>query len=207
MIKNIIFDIGNVCVTFHPAEYFITFFHDQKKTEDLCTNVFTHDAWAGYDQGLLSLSDCREIYHQDYPEDKVNIDYILDHWMNLMKPIPSTITLMQEVLKQGYDVYILSNISKDSADYLKRTQPFFQYAKGAVLSYEEQVIKPDVKIYECLFKRFSLQPEECLFIDDVDVNIEVARQLGMNGIVYHNAMQVEEELKKYLCEEYENVKN
>lgn len=200
MIRNIIFDIGNVCVTFDPYAYFIEKFKDEEKTLKLCKLMFEHDAWLQYDQGIVYMEDLYEIYHKEFPQYNKEMDWMLAHWMELMKPIPTTFTLMKKLKEAGFHIYLLSNISEDSFVYLKTTQDFFQYVDGMTLSYKEKVIKPDVKIYERLLHTYHLHAEECLFIDDIPDNIDVAKIIGMHGIVYINAEQVEKDVMEQLEE-------
>lgn len=57
MIKHIVFDIGNVLMTFAPETYFIRWFQSEEKTHRVCSRIFTHEAWEKYDQGIWMLED------------------------------------------------------------------------------------------------------------------------------------------------------
>ena len=71
----------------------------------------------------------------------------------------------------------------------------FNLLDGYIISSEEKVIKPEAEIYHCLFNRFNLKPEECIFADDRAENIEGGRRVGMEGIVFTDARQYERELR------------
>ena len=75
----------------------------------------------------------------------------------------------------------------------------FKLLDGQVISSEEHFIKPEPEIYERLFARFNLKPEECVFTDDRPENIEGGRALGMEGIVFQNAEQYERELREIIA--------
>lgn len=184
MIKHVVFDIGNVLMTFHPKDYFLQWFPSEEQTEMVCNRIFFHEAWDKYDQGMYLLEDLYEVYHKEYPDMREETDFVLTHWMELMKPMQESIAFMKEVKEAGYGVYILSNISEDSAIYLKATQSFFPLADGAALSYEEHVNKPDPRIYEILLERYDLQPDEILYLDDCAENMEQAQRMGFHGIVF-----------------------
>ena len=62
--------------------------------------------------------------------------------------------------------------------------PGAEYFDGMLISAEEKLVKPDPAIYERLFSRFHLRPEECFFIDDLPANIEAARRCGMDGYCF-----------------------
>lgn len=201
MIKNVIFDIGNVLMTFDPYHYYKDIFHDDERTKELCRCIFSHEAWLKYDQGLYFLDDLSTIYHKAYPQYAKEIDVILKDWMKLMQPMSTSFSLMQNLKKEGYRILILSNISKDSADYLKRTQPFFSWSDGAVLSYEEKIVKPDAKIYEILLDRYHIIAQESLFIDDNKQNIEAAASLGIKGIYLDQPEYIERYVRECLEKE------
>ena len=76
--------------------------------------------------------------------------------------------------------------------------PIFQLLDGYIISSEEHVIKPEAAIYQRLFQRFQLKPEECIFTDDRAENIEGGRAVGMEGIVFTDAPQYERELRVLL---------
>ena len=48
---------------------------------------------------------------------------------------------------------------------------------------EVKFSKPDIRIYEILLEKYSLIPEECLFIDDLEINVKAAEGSGMKGLV------------------------
>lgn len=66
---------------------------------------------------------------------------------------------------------------------------------GMVVSGEEHVIKPDAAIYRLLMERYGLRAEESVFVDDRQPNIDGAKAVGMGGILFHDAQQLETELK------------
>lgn len=198
MIKNIIFDIGNVLMTFDPVSYYCTIFQNDDKTADICNKIFGHEAWLKYDQGVYMIEDLYRIYLEEYPVHEKEIKVILKDWMKLMQPMQENQRMLLALKQLGYRVYLLSNISKDSADYLKQTQPFFDWCDGAVLSYEEKLLKPDIRVYECLLKRYDLDPTESVFLDDNKKNIESAKALGIKGIVVSSCEQCRNEIEKLL---------
>lgn len=200
MIKNVVFDIGNVLMTFQPVVYFNSYFQNEEKTMRLCTQIFADDAWAKYDQGILFMEDLKEYYTKTYPDDKEDLLYILDHWLELMGPIPEAFQLMQDLRMEDYGIYLLSNISKDSADYLKATQPFFGYADGAVLSYEEKINKPDHRIFQILLERYDLKAEETLFLDDNLTNVEAAKCRGIHALQVVSVSSMVQEVTRILKE-------
>ena len=186
MIKHIVFDIGNVLMSFAPEAYFKRWFQSEERTHRICSRIFTHEAWEKYDQGIWMLEDLYAVYHKAYPDMLEETNIVLQNWLQLMKPMQESIAFMKQVKDDGYGVYILSNISQDSADFLKKTQRFFSLADGAVLSYEEKINKPDPHIYEVLLQRYELNAGELLYLDDNVENVRQAELLGIHGIVFRD---------------------
>ena len=131
MIRNVIFDIGNVLVSFHPVEYFYPVF--KEKTETLCTYVFGSKEWALYDQGILTKEEVEKNLLDILSKDKDAILYILAHWKEFMKPIMPMKKLIEELKENGYKIFLLSNISEDSYLYLKREYPYFFDVNGGIV--------------------------------------------------------------------------
>lgn len=69
---------------------------------------------------------------------------------------------------------------------------------GGIMSYEVQLIKPDLAIYQTLMVRYDLQPEECVFLDDTKANIDGALRAGMQGILVKTQEQAMQELDELL---------
>lgn len=69
---------------------------------------------------------------------------------------------------------------------------------GGIMSYEVQLIKPDLIIYQTLMERYDLQPEECVFLDDTKANIDGALRAGMQGILVKTQEQAMQDLDELL---------
>lgn len=195
MIKNIVFDIGNVLVHFDPQTYFRPLFQDEQRTKQICTNIFADEAWLKYDQGLLFIEDLYEIYSSLYPQVQDDIIRVLQNWFTLLQPISSSIAYMKQWKKAGYHIYLLSNISEDAKEYIRKTSDIFAYVEGAVYSYEEKMNKPDVRIFEVLLARYRLAGDETIFIDDKRANIEQAKRVHMHGVQYFSSKQMHDDVE------------
>lgn len=179
MLKNVIFDLGNVCVTFQPDLYFYPKYqHDTKR---LCQKLFHSQIWSNYDQGLIQKEDIYRYFQND--EDQKALYDMITNWYQLLKVLPETMECFQQLKAKGYQIYILSNTSKEGADTCLSLHENFAFIDGAVYSYEIKVNKPDVEIYQALIDKYQLKVDECIFLDDKKENIDTALQLGMQGIV------------------------
>lgn len=201
MIRNVIFDIGNVLVTFHPVEYFYPVF--KKDTKKICEMVFGSEVWSLYDQGILTKQEVEYRLHHLYPKNKDEISYILAHWKLFMKPIIPMKKLIEELKREGYKIFLLSNISEDSYLYLKQEYPYLFDVDGGIYSYQIKCNKPNMKIYEELLRVYNLNASESLFLDDRKENIDAAKALGFHGMVVMDVSVTCKEIRNELKEEKE----
>ena len=112
--------------------------------------------------------------------------------------LPESIDLLKELKFMGYGIYGLTNWSAEKIGYAFANYSFFSLFDGIVVSGVEKVVKPDRKIYEILLERYSLKPGECVFIDDNQDNVDMAKVLGINAIRFDNIGNVKEHLETLL---------
>jgi 2-haloacid dehalogenase len=101
-----------------------------------------------------------------------------------------------KLLSKNYNTYGLTNWSAETIPVAMERYEFFNHLKGMVVSGNEKIVKPDPKLYYILLDRFSIDPEETLFIDDNAHNIDTARLLGFKTIHLVPGMNLEKELVK-----------
>lgn len=88
--------------------------------------------------------------------------------------------------KRGqYKTAMLSNVSAVIWNYYTPEQ-MDKYFDRVVLSYQEAIAKPDPRIYQLVCERLGVEPSECVFADDNEVNVDAANKIGMHGIVFTN---------------------
>lgn len=86
--------------------------------------------------------------------------------------------------KDGYNLYLLTNITEDSYNYLKKIMNVDEIFKGGIYSYQEHLIKPDEKIYEILVNKYNLNKKETLFFDDKEKNVNSAIKCGIKSFIF-----------------------
>ena len=98
-------------------------------------------------------------------------------------------------LRKNYKVALISNIIKPHIDICEKIGVFNNFDL-TMLSCELGLTKDSEKIFEDTLEKLDLQPDECIFIDDIGKFVKIANQVGMQGILYKNAGQLKEELMK-----------
>ena len=197
MIKNIIFDLGNVLLKFQPKEFLLRFTDDVEYIDQFSAKIFRGNIWLNLDRGTTSLENAKNDFISKYSEEKDFLTLFFNHWMEMLTPIEENINLLKELRELGYETYILSNFIKETYTYIKKKYDIFSLFEGQIISGIENIIKPEKAIYELLLNRFSLIPEESLFIDDVLSFLKPAKKLGMKTIWNRPKTELREELKKF----------
>ena len=185
MIKNIIFDIGNIVAYYDLEEALNVFAKNEDEKKFIIDNIVNSPEWSGLglvDIGLLSWDDIIKIIQDrtNNTHDELIEDYCHKHYNYLMVQ-ESMLNLIKDLRNKGYKVYLLSNTNEDSVNYMKNSG-LFESVDGYVLSYLENKVKPNQGIYKTLINRYNLLPEESIFIDDRLDNCETAKLLGMDAI-------------------------
>ena len=107
------------------------------------------------------------------------------------------IDIIKRLKSQGYKIYMLSNTNEIMYQkFIKNIENLFD---GVVLSYKIHKIKPYDSIYKYLIDEFNLNPEESLFIDDVEDNINTAKKFGIQGrkVIPNNIEDIKNVLREY----------
>lgn len=177
--KNIVFDLGGVL-----------FARDKHKCTPEFIDFFRFirtdpmpDFWVEYDRGTLTLDqviDALCALHGCTPDvARAHVREAIDR----QEPVRATERLVGELKRAGYRLYVLSNMSREFIDFLRRADVYALF-DGEVVSCEEGVVKPEPRIYRILLDRYGLTPADTLFIDDRAANIAAAREAGIDGFLF-----------------------
>lgn len=198
MIKNIIFDIGNVLLEFKPLDYLKNTFNDSNLEKLLYKEVFQCEEWLHLDRGTLTQDEVIKIISSRNPDHEVPIKICMDNWINILAPIEGTVKLLSELKEKGYKLYLLSNFHSLAFQTVYSKYDFFKSFDGGIISYKENLLKPENEIYTKLLDTYNLNAEECLFIDDTLVNIEAADKLGIKTLHFENCETFMQNLNKFI---------
>lgn len=196
MLKNIVFDLGNVLVKFDSNELIYSFFNERQEE---VKSFYFDSLWNEYDQGLYSVEEMIEKGVKQFPELELSIKKLMYHWTEFVIPLKDNVAFIKDLKRLGYNVYILSNIPEDDTKYL-RSCGVFDNIDGGVFSYEYKKIKPDPEIFHILLKKHDLKASECLFLDDRKDNVVVASNLGFETIEVKDSSKVIDLIKEKISE-------
>ena len=129
MIKNIIFDLGNVVVTWDPVAIVRSVIEGPGAVR-LAEQLFAHADWVEVDRGTLTLDEAalRAIERTDVDADIIHAIYRAV--APSLQPLPQSVELLHSLKKQGHQLYALSNMGHVSADYLQQHGVFWPLLFG-----------------------------------------------------------------------------
>lgn len=195
MIRNIIFDVGNVLIEFNYSKYMEEKGYDEKQKKVLMEAVFQNPLWLDADRGtVLEAEELLQGFISNAPEHE---SLIRDVYAELEKTVwekPYAKEWAEELKKRGFHLYVLSNYGKDLFERTKDKMPFLPYMDGTIFSYECHYLKPEPESYQHLCSTCGLIPGESVFMDDHIENVEAARKLGIHGIHFTSYEEVRKKL-------------
>lgn len=197
MIKNLILDMGNVMLCFDPDVFLKAMgIADPKVYQTLRREVFGSLEWVQQDWGVLTEQQSYDSIKRRLPEELHEMaKELIFRWNEPVRPIAGMAELVRDCKQAGLGVYLLSNASVRLPEYWPNT-PGSEYFDGVTVSALVHAVKPMPEIYRHVLDTYGLQAEECLFVDDMPMNVAGALQVGMKGFVFRgDADALRQELK------------
>ena len=205
---NIVFDFGAVLFEWQPAklvrQHFPDHAPDDVAAHTLAADIFRHEDWHAFDQGLLEPDEimARTVARLALPQ--AGVFELVDHIGERLTPIPASLSVLERLrdLRDAQahvngvplQLYYLSNMPSPYARVLEQRHPFLKWFAGGIYSGDVKLIKPDPAIFALLAQRHGLVPANTVFIDDLAANVEAARALGWTAIHFVSSEQMAQEL-------------
>lgn len=194
-IKNIVFDMGGVLVEFSPINMIKRNKLEQHQ-EAILKNVFHSEEWKAMDNGSKTVDEAIDKMLEGLPchlHEKVR-EIIIERERE-MPAFDDMSEIIKALDKNGYRLFILSNCPSWFHDF-KKNIPTIELFEGYIVSADHHASKPDLKIFEILLEKFSLNAKECFFIDDSPLNTRAAKELGMSAHCFadHDLIQLKKDL-------------
>jgi len=197
--KNIIFDIGGVLISWNPDTVYRKYFGNNLEKLSLFykeTGIF--EANAEMDRGRPFQETLAELA-TNFPQYHEAIHLWKNSWLEMVGgPIDETVEILESLHAQDYKLYALTNFSAEmffAHIYNNVQYSFLKRFRDIVVSGAEQTIKPEFKIYNILLQRNKLDPTDCVYIDDLASNLLPAQKLGMDTIRFTSPVQLIRELE------------
>ena len=195
MIKNIVLDIGGILFDDSKSNV-------EKLLHKNCDTIYKKTYGGNFKEcliGNMSVKEHLELLKDD--EDYLDIKYLLQN-LSLATPLmKENYEYIKSLKEKGYHLYLLSNITEDSFQYINKVLDLSHFVDGGVYSYQEHVKKPEHTIYQTVLKRFHLDPKETIFFDDKLKNVVAANESGFPSIEFKSL----ETLKNFIEKEEKGI--
>lgn len=198
MIKAVIFDFGNVICSFDNNIFVekIAKFTD-KSFQELNKLIYLDSKLhIQYESGSLTSG---EFFKKTVKlcDLKISREVFVKAYTDIFTPIPTTFSLIRK-LKLNYKLGLLSNTNELDFEYAIKPIKIFNLFDAVTLSFKIKAMKPDERVFYDLLEKLDLQPEECVYIDDIKKYTDAAEEIGIKGIHYLSYEQ--------LCDSLRNLK-
>ena len=193
-----LFDLGNVFFDWDPRHYYKDVFSNTNEMEYFLSEI-CNDKWNIQQDAGRSIEEAEKELIPLFPEyqDKIKL-YYKNHSKMIKGVFETSIELLEELKKQNYLCYVLSNWSAETFLDTKEKFSFLDFFDGLIISGEEKLIKPDPIIFHLACKRFDLIPKYTVFIDDRIENIDAASRLDFQTIHLTNPNDIKLLVKNIL---------
>jgi len=194
--------MGGVLIDYNPEKALYSLF-DKEIADILLREIFRNPVWSDKDRGLIFPDEIMAMKKNAIPPEIYDrVCEMVENFYPYMPPFEKMYDFIKQLKENGYGIYLLSNASSDFHER-RNGIPALSLFDGVLISADYKLLKPEKEIYEALYEKFSLKPEECYFIDDVQANIDGARATGMDGhCYYHGDIEI---LKTALIEKGINI--
>ncbi|MBR6874416.1 MAG: HAD family phosphatase [Ruminococcus sp.] len=180
---NVIFDIGKVLIDFDWEGYVASMF-DPETAAAVVEATWGNPDWVELDRGVLTVEEVLRLFIAKAPQYDREIRLAFAKIGGCPKLRDMTIPMIKQLKAQGHRVYFLSNYFEFLIHSAPWVLEFREYMDGGIFSCYEHIVKPMPEIYELLCSRYSLDPADCVFIDDSPKNITGAENVGIRAILY-----------------------
>lgn len=197
MLKNIVFDLGNVLLSCKLEKYLDETLENKSLVNRLCEAVFNSREWIELDRGSISLEEAVNRMCEKNTGISADIRAFMKYYHNLFTPIFETVEMLEILKRNGFRLYYLSNFHLKAFAHISVKYDFFAFFDGGIVSSHVNLLKPQEEIYKMLISRYGLVASETLFVDDTLENIKTAESLGFKTLHFKDANGLIDAIKQY----------
>ena len=185
MVRNVVFDFGQVLVKFDPELIAGPDFPDPSDLALAIPVLFDRAIWSKLDDGTMTEDDLLALCLPKLPVRlHAAAENLLRRWADRLPPVDGMWELVRRIKKDyGARTYLLSNISRTFPEHSGH-YPILSELDGCVFSGTIGIVKPSPEIFAYLCDTYGLIPAETLFVDDNESNVTAARTFGMQAYLF-----------------------
>lgn len=193
--RAVLWDLGNVLLDWSPAYLYRKVFETEAEVEHFLANICTMDWHAAHDRGV-SMAENRKPLIDRHPEFESAIHAWEGRFPEMLNgPIAGTVEVMEALDQHDVPQYALTNLPAEWVEPVHQLFPSMSLMRDVIVSAHEGVIKPDPRIYQITADRLPHAPDEVIFFDDRQDNVDAARAFGFDAERFTGAPQLVAALK------------
>ncbi len=195
---TVLFDLGGVLVDWNPRYLYSRHFGgDDAAMEDFLARICAPDWNLEMDAGkpfAVAVAERQQLY----PQHAELIALWQEGWPHMLRgPIEESVALLDALRARGHRLLALTNWSAETFPIARARFPFLGWFEAIVVSGEENLAKPDPRIFQLTIERHGLEPRRTLFIDDSPRNVEAARALGLSAVQFRGPDTLRADLERH----------
>lgn len=196
MKKIIVLDIGGIILDVSDQVTRNVLKITKKQMQELSKIVYGDKRWQECLLGYLCQEEYAKSLGGENPKYSKEIEVLLKrrYQKQILPVIQENLVYIDQLKKQGYKIYFLSNLTIETYEYLKEDLKLLDKFNGGIYSCIQHKKKPQEDIYECLLEKYQLKKDRIIFFDDTLKNIQVARRLGIHSILFKNISDLIKEI-------------
>lgn len=197
MTKAVLLDLGNVIVGLDMDRvYRATAAVSSLSLSEIPGRLRDSGLYQPYERGEMSSEEFYRRFCRSLHLNGVSFDEFATLWGDMFQPAPLLADELLRGLSARYPMLLLSNTNELHFRWIREHYPLLEHFHQYVLSYQVGAMKPSPEIYREAIRRAGCQPQECFFADDVAENVEGARRVGIDAVVFTGEQQLRSELAR-----------
>ncbi|MFZ2800321.1 MAG: Alpha-D-glucose-1-phosphate phosphatase YihX [Deltaproteobacteria bacterium ADurb.Bin135] len=202
MIKLFVFDLGNVILPFEHRQIAVKL-HEKSTEKEAFTPEQLFDVMFDlqnglinpYEEGLMSSAEFLSNLKRQFRLD-IDMNAFSNIWNPIFRDDPEVNKVIFYLKEKRYPLFLLSNTNELHFSYIMENYPIVHWFDEWLLSFEVGAKKPKQRIYDAIFEKMDVKPNEVFYVDDISKYVETAQQLGLNGVVFRSAAQLWDFIQK-----------
>jgi 2-haloacid dehalogenase len=191
-----VFDFGGVLMDWDARHLYRKYFDGDPQAMEAFLAEIDFAGWNRQQDEGRPFAEAVDVLSRQFPQYASLIRLYDERWEESVRgPIQPSVEILARLKAAGYPLYAISNWSLEKYSLIRPRHEFFDWFEQVLVSGEVKVAKPDPRIYQVFLERTGLHAGDCLFIDDSEPNIEVARRLGFQTIHFESPAKLEAALQ------------
>lgn len=182
--RNVVFDVGNVLLSWDTRALLREHLPPGHDPERFRREIFEHRDWIDLDRGTLDEEEALLNFRARTGAPPDLVARLVHASKAQLTPMPESLAFLEELHRAGVALYVLSNMSHGTWEYLEPRHDWWRRFHGIVISAQIQLVKPDLAIYRHLIDKWSLDARETVFFDDRPENVAGARAAGLQAHLF-----------------------